>query len=191
MVKNVKPSKSTSHLSLRNTSAATVPVNRFYESLNELHTQRMQQLPGQLTPAASSSSPEAALSPVERIMTQPDDGNSRSLFEGFNDREFLRSEQFGRYGPMNDHEKSLYQSYTDQLALKKKELKLEIQKEKAFRSFGLKSPEKYTQPFCDFLTEYPTVFHVVHYCEKKLGLAGYEKACVPYLLCILLWFLGL
>ncbi|CAG8972776.1 hypothetical protein HYALB_00006868 [Hymenoscyphus albidus] len=39
----------------------------------------------------------------------------------------------------------------------------------------LKSPEEYTQPFCDFLTENPTVWHAVDYFEKKLTVAGFEK----------------
>ena len=37
------------------------------------------------------------------------------------------------------------------------------------------SPEKYSKPFCDFLTENPTIFHAVKYFEGKLGKAGYEK----------------
>jgi aminopeptidase I len=39
----------------------------------------------------------------------------------------------------------------------------------------LKVPEAYTQPFCDFLTENPTVFHAVDYFERKLGKAGFTK----------------
>lgn len=42
----------------------------------------------------------------------------------------------------------------------------------------LKSPEAYTKPFCDFLTENPTVFHAVDYFEKKLEKAGYKKVRV-------------
>jgi hypothetical protein len=37
------------------------------------------------------------------------------------------------------------------------------------------SPEAYTKPFCDFLTENPTVFHAVDYFEKKLSKAGFRK----------------
>lgn len=40
------------------------------------------------------------------------------------------------------------------------------------------APEKYSMPFCDFLTENPTIFHAVKYFEVKLGEAGYEKVCV-------------
>jgi hypothetical protein len=43
----------------------------------------------------------------------------------------------------------------------------------------LKSPEAYTKPFCDFLTENPTVFHAVDYFEKKLEKAGFKKVCQP------------
>ena len=39
----------------------------------------------------------------------------------------------------------------------------------------LKSPEAYTRPFCDFLTENPTVWHAVQYFEKKLDAAGFKK----------------
>lgn len=39
------------------------------------------------------------------------------------------------------------------------------------------APEKYSKPFCDFLTENPTIFHAVKYFEGKLGKAGYEKVC--------------
>lgn len=39
----------------------------------------------------------------------------------------------------------------------------------------LKSPEAYAQPFCDFLTDNPTVFHAVDYFEKKLDAAGFKK----------------
>jgi aminopeptidase I len=40
----------------------------------------------------------------------------------------------------------------------------------------LKSPQAYTQPFCDFLTENPTVWHAVDYFENKLKKAGFKKA---------------
>lgn len=43
----------------------------------------------------------------------------------------------------------------------------------------LKSPEAYTKPFCDFLTENPTVFHAVSYFEEKLEKAGFKKVCFP------------
>lgn len=39
----------------------------------------------------------------------------------------------------------------------------------------LKDPEHYTQPFCDFLTENPTVFHAVAAIAKDLETAGYSR----------------
>lgn len=39
----------------------------------------------------------------------------------------------------------------------------------------LKIPEAYTQPFCDFLTDNPTVFHAVSHFETKLKNAGFKK----------------
>ncbi|TVY13395.1 Vacuolar aminopeptidase 1 [Lachnellula arida] len=40
---------------------------------------------------------------------------------------------------------------------------------------ALKIPEAYTQPFCDFLTDNPTVFHAVSHFETKLKNAGFKK----------------
>lgn len=37
------------------------------------------------------------------------------------------------------------------------------------------SPESYTKPFCDFLTENPTVFHAIDYFANKLTKAGFKK----------------
>lgn len=36
-------------------------------------------------------------------------------------------------------------------------------------------PEAFTKPFCDFLTENPTVFHTVEYSKSKLRNAGYVE----------------
>lgn len=44
-------------------------------------------------------------------------------------------------------------------------------------SHMLKSPEAYTQPFCSFLTENPTVWHAVDHFERKLTKAGFQKVC--------------
>lgn len=44
----------------------------------------------------------------------------------------------------------------------------------------LKGPEAYIQPFCEFLTENPTVWHAVQYFEKKLDAAGFQKVCFHY-----------
>lgn len=41
----------------------------------------------------------------------------------------------------------------------------------------LKAPSDYTRPFCDFLTENPTVWHAVSYFEDKLSQAGFKKVC--------------
>lgn len=38
----------------------------------------------------------------------------------------------------------------------------------------VKEPEEYTQPFCDFLTENPTVWHAVDYFKEKLVTGGYK-----------------
>jgi len=35
--------------------------------------------------------------------------------------------------------------------------------------------EAFTRPFCEFLTENPTVFHAVAHFGQKLGKAGYEE----------------
>jgi hypothetical protein len=43
---------------------------------------------------------------------------------------------------------------------------------------ALKIPEAYTQPFCDFLTENPTVFHAVSHFETKLEKAGFKKVLI-------------
>ena len=39
----------------------------------------------------------------------------------------------------------------------------------------LKEPQEYTKPFCDFLTENPTVFHAVDYFRTKLEANGFKK----------------
>jgi aminopeptidase I len=36
-------------------------------------------------------------------------------------------------------------------------------------------PEAFTKPFCDFLTENPTVFHAVDYFKNKLSYAGFKE----------------
>lgn len=36
-------------------------------------------------------------------------------------------------------------------------------------------PEAYTKPFCDFLTENPTIFHTVDHFKKKLSDAGFSE----------------
>lgn len=41
----------------------------------------------------------------------------------------------------------------------------------------LKTPAQYTQPFCDFIGNNPTVWHAVTYFEEKLHKAGFKKVC--------------
>lgn len=36
-------------------------------------------------------------------------------------------------------------------------------------------PEEFTKPFCEFLTENPTIFHSVDYFKKKLENVGYKE----------------
>jgi hypothetical protein len=36
-------------------------------------------------------------------------------------------------------------------------------------------PEDFTKPFCDFLTENPTIFHTVDHFKNKLNKAGYKE----------------
>jgi len=36
-------------------------------------------------------------------------------------------------------------------------------------------PEAFTKPYCDFMTENPTVFHAVGYFKEKLVKAGYKE----------------
>ena len=36
-------------------------------------------------------------------------------------------------------------------------------------------PEAYTKPFCDFLTENPTIFHAVEYFKTKLEKLGFVE----------------
>lgn len=44
----------------------------------------------------------------------------------------------------------------------------------------VEKPEAYTKPFCDFLTQNPTVFHAVDYFQKKLTDAGFKKVSACY-----------
>jgi len=38
-------------------------------------------------------------------------------------------------------------------------------------------PAAYTKPFCEFLTDNPTIWHAVLYFEKQLEKAGFKKVC--------------
>lgn len=71
--------------------------------------------------------------------------------------------------------KSLFDNFNETIPeLPKKSL---ITKGLAREENALKGPEAYTKPFCDFMTENPTVFHAVDHFEKKLGKAGFKKVC--------------
>lgn len=39
-------------------------------------------------------------------------------------------------------------------------------------------PESFTKPFCDFLTENPTIFHAVGYFKDKLNAAGFTEVSI-------------
>lgn len=73
-------------------------------------------------------------------------------------------------------EKSLFEKYNENMRHEQLKPKRSLIT-KAFigEENALKSPEAYTQPFCEFLTENPTVFHAVDYFEKKLEKAGFKK----------------
>jgi hypothetical protein len=108
----------------------------------------------------------------------------KSLFEGFNEQAFSRREECLK--TMHNWEQSLFQG-----AMEEPDLRRELEKETSIANklemqkvFSLKSPEEYTQPLCDFLTENPTVFHAVDYFEKRLEKAGYTKVCSLHLLVI-------
>jgi hypothetical protein len=56
---------------------------------------------------------------------------------------------------------------------------VEEEKEEASDEHGcfVKPVEEYTKPFCDFLTENPTVFHAVDYFKRKLEANGFLEVC--------------
>lgn len=144
-------------------------------------------LPGHWISAARSSWEEAPSS--AELGMQKHDSNLRSLFDGYV-KEGLSTGREPLEETMNNIENSLYQRYKKDELDRRRALERDIsytdklEKEKAFNQFGLKGPEAYTRPFCEFLTENPTVFHVVQYFESRLEKAGFEKACLPYLLCL-------
>ena len=80
--------------------------------------------------------------------------------------------------PANEEtpEKSLFEKYNESLQEQYNKPKGGLITKGLVRDGNaLKSPEAYTQPFCDFLTENPTVWHAVSYFEKKLEKAGFKK----------------
>jgi len=42
-------------------------------------------------------------------------------------------------------------------------------------AFYAVKPEAFTKPYCDFMTENPTIFHTVVYAKSKLEAAGYQE----------------
>lgn len=154
-----------------------------------------QRLPRQSISSARSSNldeaPSSLLTTLD-VETHPELGmqwneaKPKSLFEGFSEHAYAERKLL--HETMTDDEKSLFQRY-DELYLKRK-LEAEMitanmgEWKKTLEAFNLKTPEEYTQPFCDFLTESPTVFHAVDYFVKQLKTAGFEEVRLPYLLCI-------
>jgi hypothetical protein len=55
------------------------------------------------------------------------------------------------------------------------EVKNSGKKETREETSRIQCPEEYTEPFCEFLTENPTVFHAVDYFEKGLEENGFTK----------------
>lgn len=51
----------------------------------------------------------------------------------------------------------------------------QAQKGKPSTSAADIKPEEFTKPFCDFLTENPTIFHTVDHFKSKLNEAGYKE----------------
>lgn len=76
--------------------------------------------------------------------------------------------------------KSLFENFNETIQEQPK--KSLITKGLAREENALKAPEAYTKPFCDFITENPTVFHAVDHFAKKLEKAGFKKVCPQSLL---------
>jgi aminopeptidase I len=64
---------------------------------------------------------------------------------------------------------TMYQEYADMMS-----------RQSSRHNHTLKAPEAYTEPFCNFLTENPTVWHAVDYFEEKLQKSGFKKARLRY-----------
>lgn len=65
--------------------------------------------------------------------------------------------------------------------------KVQQEKEEAYGGSEcfVRPVEEYTKPFCDFLTENPTVFHAVDYFKRKLKANGFTEVCCCYFCLIL------
>ncbi|TAQ91254.1 hypothetical protein B7494_g428 [Chlorociboria aeruginascens] len=88
----------------------------------------------------------------------------RSLFEGFSQIHARPSERDGGRMHAPNTEKLYIQLMEE-----------EAQKHHQKQDFALKEPKVYTEPFCNFLTENPTVWHAVGYFEQRLEKGGYKK----------------
>jgi hypothetical protein len=75
----------------------------------------------------------------------------------------------------DEPETSLFQKYNESMGLPQSSSLITKGLAGPGTDSTLRAPEAYTQPFCDFLTENPTVFHAVDYFERKLGKAGFTK----------------
>jgi hypothetical protein len=114
------------------------------------------------------------------------DLQQKSLFEGYS-QETMKSSPLG-LGKKG--EKSLFEKFTDELEARKRKGEgssliakgLVKEKERELEEFAIKDPAAYTKPFCDFLTENPTVFHAVAHFEERLEKAGFVKVGL-YTLC--------
>lgn len=72
-----------------------------------------------------------------------------------------------RWWGLTDDERAPYDALAE---VERKRLEAETQSHSA----PIK-PEEFTKPFCDFLTENPTIFHTVDHFRGKLGDAGYKE----------------
>lgn len=138
-------------------------------------------------PDEVSSSPQTSMNAERhsKLGMLGKDAKPKSLFEAFSEgsgvvQDLLRE-------TADDYTRSLYQRFTEELGLKEHLLDRQVpfpeaaDKKADLKAFALKSAEEYTQPFCEFLTENPTVFHAVDYFEKKLVNAGFEKVCITHI----------
>jgi hypothetical protein len=104
---------------------------------------------------------------------------SKSLYEAFS--ESSRGASALREEPqrlIDEYQRSLFENFTQRLSLEER-LQALLDSAEGFREQrAVKEPADYTQPFVDFLTENPTVFHAVDYFERKLEDAGFKKVCL-------------
>jgi hypothetical protein len=113
---------------------------------------------------------------------QENDDMSKSLYEAFGESSSVALlEEPQRL--IDEYQRSLFENFTQRLSLEER-LQALLDNAQAFRQpCAVKEPADYTQPFVDFLTENPTVFHAVDYFERKLEDAGFKKVCLPMDVC--------